>query len=214
VSKYVATLRVAGAAAVCAWWIAASPSAVAQSRFDVLRDDAIAAVDGMTVYTIRDNATAVCYTLFVLQSNEPRLSTAPAVEPGPVLSAEQRDKVRVADLLKDAIAARDRQLADLRARSTLVWTVEYETERERIVDGYERAVRIVLPELYPAAQVAPGWRTTGSDALNDAVRRAIADADVAIAAATRSARDDQLHRLLDRAMQSARLTVSGPVPCP
>ena len=198
--------------AACVWSIGVSSTAVAQNRFDVLSDDVVAAVSGMTVYTIRDNVTTVCYTLFVLEPSDAR--SAPIPDPIPVLSAEQLDKVRVADTLKDAMAARDRRLADLRSRITLLWTVEYETERERIVEGYERVVRGVLPDLYPAAQVAPGWRTTGTEALSEAVRRAIADADAAIASASRSARDEQFRRLLDRATQSSRLTVSGPIPCP
>jgi len=201
----------AAVTASCVWWIAVSPNAVAQNRFDVLSDDVIAAVRGMRVYTIRDNVSAVCYTLFVVEPSDAR--PAPIPDPVPVLSAEQLDTVRVADALKDAMAARDRRLADLRSRITMLWTVEYQTEHERIVEGYERAVRGVLPNLFPAAQIAPGWRTTGTDALNDAVRRAIADADLAIASASRVARDEQLRRLLDRATQSAKLTVSGPVGC-
>jgi hypothetical protein len=201
----------AAVTASCLWWIAVSPNAVAQNRFDVISDDVIAAVSGMTVYTIRDNISAVCYTLFVVEPSD--AGPAPIVDPVPVLTAEQLAKVRVADTLKDAMAARDRHLADLRSRATMLWTVEYQAAHERIVEGYERAVRGVLPDLFPAAQVAPAWRTTSTEQLNEAVRRAIADADVAIASASRLARDEQLRRLLDRATQSAKLTVSGPVGC-
>jgi hypothetical protein len=134
--------------------------------------------------------------------------------PEPGLTPEQLDQVRVARALREATAARDRRLEDLRTRATTLWNLEYESERQRIVDEYERLVRGILPELHPAAQIVPGWSTTGSDALNEAVRRAIAEADATVAAASRSALDERLLRLLNPATQSARLAVSGPATCP
>jgi hypothetical protein len=206
-------LKAVGIAALCAGLASLPCGALAQPRFDVLGQRPVAAA-GVLVYTIRDRVEAVCYRLFVLASPDAKPPAASVHEPDRVATAEQLDRIRVANALKEAMAARDRKLADLGPRGTTSWTLEYESERHRIVDEYERVVRGMLPDLHPASQIAPGWRTTGEDALNDAVRRAIADADAAIAAASRSELDERLRRLLSVAAQSAEVTVSGPVACP
>jgi hypothetical protein len=199
-------------AVFCAVAIAAVSDVSAQTRFRVLGVDTIDSVNAVRVYTIRDDKVAACYILFVLEPLDAG-SAAPSDAQTPVLTPDQLNKVRVAQTLRDVTAVRDRRLVELKKRVAMVWTVVYQNERERIEEEYEGAVRVELPELYPAAQVAPGWRTTGTEMLNEAVRRAIADGDASLAAAARSALDDQLLRLLNRANPSASLTVSGPVPC-
>ena len=72
----------------------------------------VAAVTGLTVFTIRDRVTAGCYTLFALdpaQSAPGPAAAAITEEP----TAEQLESVRVAQLLKDAIAERNRRIVDL-----------------------------------------------------------------------------------------------------
>jgi hypothetical protein len=186
-------------------------SAEAQPRFHVLSDDSVDTVSGMHIYVIRDEARAVCFALFVLAPSDsgPGGSVEPlAAGPRP----EQLEKMRLGQALREATALRDRRVDELRQRNDM-WPVNYEVYRERIEEEYERSVRALLPELFPAAQIVAGLRTTGTDALNDVVRRAIADGDAAEAAASRSVLDDQLLRLLGRGNTSPTLAVSGPLAC-
>lgn len=199
-------------AALCVVVMAAGAEATAQARFHLLGVDTIDAVRTARVYTIRDDKVGACYVLFVLDPSDTG-SAGPPEPPAPVPTAEQLDKMRLADALRGLTAARDRRMADSNRYVGTSWTIDSQMERERIQEDYERGVRAWLPELFPATQLAPVWRTTGIDELNEAVRRAIADGDAAQAAASRSALDDQLLRLLSRPNGSAGLTVSGPAAC-
>jgi hypothetical protein len=199
-----------GIAAYCVSSIAASSNAAAQSRFDVLSVDPVEAVRGMNVYTIRDNQIDVCYNVWAVDSPDAPSSSFPVEEAVP--TPEQLEQARVAQELRDAIAIHDRKVADLQKRS-FMWSVDYGAERERIEREYEQAVRRVLPHVYPSAQVAPGWPTSTRDELNTAVRRAIAEAEVADRAATQSGFDERIEYLLRRMTASARLGVTGPVSC-
>lgn len=201
------------AVVICAAAIGFGADGSAQARFHVLGTDAVDAIHGMRVYTLRDDEAGACFRLFVLRSDGEAAREA-IPPPAATLSSDQLEKVRISHALQEATAARDEQVVQLRSRRSSTWTVEYETERERIEQDYESAVRALLPDLYPAAQIAPGWRTTGTDELNAAVRRAIAAGEAAEAAATRSTLDDQLLRILTRMNQPAMLAVSPPVACP
>jgi hypothetical protein len=198
-------------AACCIWTIAATSDVSAQVRFELVSADAIPATKGITVYTIRDNRIAACYSLFVIDSPvaPPSLPIEEATPPPPAAPLEQ---ARVAQALKDATAIRDRQVGELQQRP-LMWSINYGAERERIQAEYERAVRQVLPGLYPSAQIAPGWPTSTPEELNAAVRQAIADADAARNATARSATEARIETLLQRATASSRATVRGPVAC-
>jgi len=197
-----------GVAACCVCWMV-TPAAAAQSRFEVLGADPVAAIEGLNIYTIRDNQMASCYTVFVIDPADAPPSSLAVQEPAPPPTPAQLERVRVAQTLKDANATRERKVVELQKRISTMWTVEFETARERIDDEYERAVRRVLPALYPSAQIAPGWRTTTPDELNSAVRRAIADGDAAIGATAAAGIDEPIDRLLNRRTVSARLAVSG-----
>src|SRR5436190_3101165 len=59
------TLTAIGVAACCVCSMV-TPPAVAQSRFEVLGAESVAAIEGLNVYTIRDNQMASCYTVFVI----------------------------------------------------------------------------------------------------------------------------------------------------
>jgi hypothetical protein len=206
-------LRLAGLAALFVWSIGARSDATAQGRFQLLGQDPVAAVAGLTVYTIRDSVTAGCYTLFAL---DPAQLPAPSLAEtaiAPVLTAEQLEQPRVAQMLKDAIAERNRRIVDLRTRSTSMWAVQYETLLQQIDTDYEQTVRSLLPGLYPRAQVAPGWPTSTPDEVAAAVRAAIADGDSAINAARQSGVQALMERLLTSAA-SNRLAAAGPFACP
>jgi hypothetical protein len=206
----VSRLKAASIIGLCACVIGASSGAAAQGRFELLGGDAIQAIQGLSVYTVRDRRTAVCYTLFVLGPLDAVSSSNMFREPA--LTAEDLGKIHVAETLKQAAALRDQNLMALRSQ-TNTWAGRIEVEQQRIEDEYEGVVRHLLPGVYPTGRLSPAWRTTTPDALNDAVRQAIADADAITAAATRSTLDDQLLQLLNRVTQSARLAVAGPVAC-
>jgi len=204
-----ASRRLAAAIAACSIGaLSASRAASAQSRFDVLSGEAVAAVSGLNVYTIRDNQITACYSVFVMDG--PALSVQDAIPP-PV--PELAEKARVAQALKDAMAVRDRQVAELQQRR-LTWAINYGNERERIQAEYEQAVRGVLPGLYPSAQVAPGWPTSSPQELNAAVQHAIADAELSAASEAAFRVQERIEYLLRHATASARLAVTGPVACP
>ena len=207
-------LRLAGVAALFVWSMGARSDAAAQSRFELLGQDAVAAVTGLTVYTIRDRATAGCYMLFAL---DPAQSTVPgAAEPAITEepTAEQLESVHVAQLLKDAIAERNRRIVDLQSHSATMWTVQYETLRQQIDSDYEETVRSLLPGLHPRAQVAPGWPTSTPDEVAAAVRTAIAEGDSVINTAARESRVDALMQRLLKGVAPTRLAAAGPFACP
>ena len=223
-------LHVAGVAALLVWSIGARSDAAPQSRFELLGQEPVAAVAGLTVYTIRDSVTAGCYTLFVLDSDQ-------SARPGPaeaavteVLTPEQLESVRVAELLRDAIAERNRRIVDLRSRSTsTMWVNDYEILRMQIDSEYEQTVRSLLPSLYPSATLAlgwptrplastsgtlaPGWPTSSPEEVAAAVRTAIAEGDSVVNTARQSEVDAQMQRLLKGAA-SNRFAAAGPLACP
>lgn len=210
-SRHVSRLKAAGFTALCACAIGTSTGTAAQARFELLGGDAIQAIQGLSVYTVRDSRTAVCYTLFVLAPLDAASSSSTAQQPA--LTTEDLNKIRVAEALKEAAAVRDRKIATLRSQTNTQWVAQQEAEHERIEDEYESVVRSLLVGVYPTGRLSPAWRSTTPDALNEAVRQAIADAEAVTAATTRSTRDDQLLQRLNRMTQSARLAVAGPIAC-
>jgi hypothetical protein len=206
-------LHLAGLATLFIWLMGAPSDAAAQGRFQLLGQEPVAAVTGLTIYTIRDGVTAGCYTLFALdpaQVPAPSRAETAATE---VLTAEQLERVRVAEELRDAIAVRNRRLEDLQSRSTSMWAVHFETQRQQIDYDYEQTVRSLLPGLNPRAQVAPGWPTSSPDEVAAAVRTAIADGEIA----NDSARQSRVEALMERLLNSAasnRLAAAGPFACP
>jgi hypothetical protein len=206
-------LRMAGLATLFVWLMGAPSGAAAQGRFQLLGQEPVAAVTGLTVYTIRDGVTAGCYMLFALDPAQSAPTPAEAVlteEP----TAEQLESVRVAQLLKDAIAERNRRIVDLRSHSAIMWTGQYENLRQEIDSDYEETVRSLLPGLHPRAQVAPGWPTSTPDEVAAAVRTAIAEGDSVMNTAARESRVEAwMHRLLG-GVASTRLAAAGPFTCP
>jgi hypothetical protein len=222
-------LHLAGVAALLAWSIGARSDAAAQGRFELLGQEPVAAVNGLTVYTIRDGVTASCYTLFVLDTAQVPPPSRAETEVTEVLTPEQLERVRVAQQLRDAIAARNRSIEDLRSRSSSMWLVQYENLRLQIDSDYERTVRSLLPGLYPSATLAPswptstlayssgtlapGWPTSSPEEVAAAVRTAIAEGDSVVNTARQSEVDAQMQRLLKGAA-SNRLAAVGPLTCP
>jgi hypothetical protein len=206
-------LAIAGSAIV---YMACSANAAAQARFDLLASDTVGGIKGLTAYTVRDNQTASCYTVFVLDAETGVGSHAAVPSPSSPLNADQQRAVQTAQTLRDLKAERDRQVLDLRGRTFTMWTIDYDIAREHIEQEYERGVGALLPEVYPYAQVAPGLRTTSREALDTAVGRAIAEGDAITAALAGSSADQRVLSLLERieAARLSRLAVSSAVRCP
>jgi hypothetical protein len=200
--------------AFCVLLIVGAPYGRAQARFEVSSRESIGAVPGLTVYTLRDTQLGVCFVLFILQpSGASPLDQLLTQQPLPEPSAEQVEKSRVAQILREAAAARDREVEALRRRADTLWTVQYELEFARIQDEYERVVRSVLPGLYPTEQIAAGQRTSGWDDVNAAVWRALAEGDAATAAADRTGAARQLSGTLSGLRDIQRLAAVGPMAC-
>jgi len=197
-------------------YVACTVAAAAQARFDVLASDTVGGIKGLTAYTVRDNQTASCYTVFVLDAETGAGSNAAMPSLSPRLNADQIRAVQTAQALRDLRAERDRQVMDLRGRTFTMWTIDYDMAREHIEQEYERGVSALLPDVYPSAQVAPDLRTTSPDALDAAVRRAIAEGDAITAALAGSSADPRVLALLERieAARLSRLAVSSAVRCP
>ena len=182
---------------------------------DLLASDTVGGIKGLTAYTVRDNQTASCYTVFVLDAEKGTVSNAmPSISPP--LNADQLRSVHTAQTLRDLKAERDRQVTDLRRRTFTLWTIDYDMAREHIEQEYERGVGALLPDVYPSAQVAPGLRTTSPEALEAAVGRAIAQGDAITAALDGSSADQRVVALLERieTARQSRLAVSSAVRCP
>jgi hypothetical protein len=201
-------LAIAGSVMVCV----AGTVAAAQTRFDLLASDTVGGINGLTAYTLRDNQTASCYTVFVLDAAKGTATPSPS----PPLNPDQRRSVQTAQTLRDLKAERDRQVMELRGRMFTLWTIDYDMAREHIEQDYERGVGALLPEVYPSAQVAPGLRTTSREALDTAVDRAIAEGDALTAALAGSSAEQRVLAMLERidAARLSRLAVSSAVRCP
>jgi len=197
-------------------YVACTDAAAAQARFDLLASDTVGGIKGLTAYTVRDNQTASCYTVFVLDAEKGAVSNGAKPSLSPPLNGDQIRTVQTAHTLRELRAERDRQVMDLRGRAFTMWTIDYDMAREHIEEEYERAVGALLPEVYPSAQVAPGLRTTSRDALDTAVGRAIAEGDAITAALAGASADERVLGLLERieAARLSRLAVSSAVRCP
>jgi hypothetical protein len=206
-------LAITGSALAC---VACTAAAAAQARFDLLASDTVGGINGLNAYTVRDNQTASCYTVFVLDAEKGAGSNAAMRSFSPPLTADQLGTVHTAHTLRELKAERDRQVMDLRRRTFTMWTIDYDMAREHIEREYERGVGVLLPEVYPSAQVAPGLRTTSREALDAAVGRAIAEGDAITAALAGSSTDQRVLALLERieAARLSRLAVSSAVRCP
>jgi hypothetical protein len=91
---------------------------------------------------------------------------------------------------------------------------EYESERFRIDDEYQRALRKEIPESYPWASATPGMRSGGWEDPANATRRALVDPDPTSAMKTLADQISRLDQLVMRLIEVPRLTASGPGACP
>jgi hypothetical protein len=204
--------------------------AIAQGRLEVLAQQSIPGVSGLRVVTIRDNQLAACYTVFIMEPSATSDAGA-QIEEQPVDTAEQ-ESIRV---IREASEHYDQQLADLNANfeakvgrpplqtwnNTVGWpytftaVVQYELDRAKIAEQYQRVLQTQIPTAAPFATAAPGMKTGNWQDLAEAVRRAIA----APTPATQRTFIDQggLTSLIDsgfkRMIETPRMAAAGPTFC-
>jgi hypothetical protein len=127
--------RNTGIGALCAL-LAIGTTLHAQARFEAMTRDAVAAVPGLEVVTIRDNAVNNCYTLFVIH---------------PVRPAQNLDQVEPMSV-EGAAAQRDHRLSELSAEfENALWaalpgtlgpdSLKYQWEGQKAQSEFERVLR-------------------------------------------------------------------------
>jgi hypothetical protein len=186
----------------------------AQSRFDVLAQQAVAEVSGLRIVTIRDRQSSECHTLFIFE----------AAVPGPAVAAtDPAEEAAQASVrrIQEAAAKRERQLAELQPTGPLKQATDFpsvirppDTARLKIEEEFERTLREELPGGPPWASLVPGVRTGGAEDLSNDLRRAMLDPDPASPMKTMEAQLARLDALLRHLIGQPRLAASGPVPCP
>lgn len=202
---------------VAAWVLALSlwvTGVAAQERFGVVAQNAVAPVSGLRIVTIRDNQRAECYTLFILEP-----PAGAAVAPVPALDDEVTESVR---RVREAAENRDRQLADLKARTAkrpafpldsaepARW---YEIERRKIDEQYEQVLRAETAATYPWASSFPGTRSGGWEDSANAIRRGVVDPDPTSTMKTMMDHLVRIDELLRKLADAPRLAASGPNRC-
>jgi len=200
------------AAGVSVLWVTAPLPA--QSRFDVLAQQAVSEVSGLRIVTIRERQSSECYTLFIFESVAPEPAAATA-DP-----AEEAARASVRRI-QEAAAKRERQLAELQPTGPLKQATDFpsvirppDTARLKIEEEFERTLRQELPGGPPWASLVPGVKTGGSEDLSNDVRRAMLDTDPASPMKAMEAQLARLDALLRQLIEQPRMAASGPVQCP
>jgi len=84
-------------------------SLTAQTRFQVLGQEATNEIPGLRIVTIRDNQLDACYTVFLFEPS------APAEISAPVATTPDEAAQQSLQRIQDAEIIRDRQFSELRA---------------------------------------------------------------------------------------------------
>lgn len=189
---------------------------LAQSRFDVLAQQAVSEVSGLRIVTVRDRQSSECYTLFIFES--------PAPEPAVATSAPAEEAAQASlRRIQEAAAKRERQLAELQppAGGSLRSANDFpsvirppETARLKVEEEFERTVREELPGGPPWASLVPGVRTAGAEDLSSEMRRAMLDTDPGSPMKAIEGQLARLDALLRHLIEEPRVAASGPVRCP
>jgi hypothetical protein len=115
--------------------LAGAGAVQAQARFDSVTREAVAAVPGLEVLTVRDRALESCYTLFLFQPPSPA-AVAPPVDSTTLAAAAAERDSRL-----DALSA-DLQRTALNQRPGLVPSpLRYQFEGEKVLADFEQVAR-------------------------------------------------------------------------
>jgi hypothetical protein len=126
-----------GAAAIgalCAL-LAAGVTAQAQGRFDPMAREAVAAVPGLEVVSVRDRALGTCYTLFLLQPQSVAPVTPPIDARTVVAAAAERDR------RLDAVSAELHRLETTQKMVTVQNPLQHQLDGEKALADFEQVAR-------------------------------------------------------------------------
>ena len=126
-----------GVAAIGAWCavLAAGATVQAQTRFDSVAREAVPAVPGLEVVSVRDLALGSCYTLFLFQPQ----SSAPVI--APLDSATLDAAVAERDRRLDALSAGIQRLIEAQRTVTIPNPLRYQFEVEKALADFEQVAR-------------------------------------------------------------------------
>jgi len=125
---------VAAIGASCAL-LAVSATVQAQARFDAVTREAVAAVPGLEVVSVRDLALGSCYTLFLFQPQSPTPVTAP-VDSTTLDAAVAERNGRL-----DALSADLQRLVETQRTVTVSNPLRYQFDGEKALADFERVAR-------------------------------------------------------------------------
>jgi len=125
------------ATVIGAWCVllAASATIRAQVRFDAVAREAVAAVPGLEILSVRDQALGSCYTLFLFQPQSPAPVTAPV--DSTTLDAAVAERNR----RLDALSANLQRLVETQRVVTVPNPLRYQFDGEKALADFEQVAR-------------------------------------------------------------------------
>jgi hypothetical protein len=120
--------------ALCAM-LAAGATVQAQTRFDSVAREAVAAVPGLEVVSVRDLALGSCYTLFLFQPQLATPVTAPVESTTLDAAAAKRDG------RLDALSADLQRLVETQRTVTISNPLRYQFDGEKALADFEQIAR-------------------------------------------------------------------------
>jgi hypothetical protein len=205
-----------------------APSLSAQSRFQVISQDAMNDAGGLRITVVRDNQLSSCFAVFSLEPPAPAPIAEVVPPPSPAELARQEAILQI----RDAAGRRDAQLYDLNTEferkagrpyssltSNSTYAVDpvllgnYQSDLQKINQEYENVLLSVVPGTYPYAAPVPGMRTGGLEDAASVMRLALLNPDPTATARTMSNQLARIDDALRRLSAAPRLTASGPFPC-
>ena len=107
----------------------------AQAHFDHVTRDAVAAVPGLEVVTLRDQALGSCYTLFLFQPQSVAPVTAPVDAQSIVAAATERDR------RLDAVSAELHRLETTQKMVTVQNPLQHQLDGQKALADFEQVAR-------------------------------------------------------------------------
>lgn len=125
---------VAAVVALCALF-AAGVTAQEQGRFDRVAREAVAAVPGLEVVSVRDRALGSCYTLFLFQPQLVAPVAAPSDAQTVVAAAAERDR------RLDAVSAELHRLETTQKMVTVQNPLQHQLDGQKALADFEQVAR-------------------------------------------------------------------------
>ena len=127
--------RTAAAIGASCALLAATTAVQAQARFDSVAREAVAAVPGLEVVSVRDLALGSCYTLFLFQPQSPAPITTPVDSMTLDAAVAERDR------RLDALSADLQRLVETQRTVTVPNPLRYQFDGEKALANFEQIAR-------------------------------------------------------------------------